>query len=122
METINAYFKREEFACKCGCGFNTVDVEILRIATRLRTYFNKPLIITSGCRCPHHNTFVHGVPGSLHTKAKAIDFFIKDTPIVVIANKLEEWYPDTLAIGMYTKHIHLGITEVRRRWNGEYLI
>jgi len=29
MDTI--YFKRGEFVCSCGCGFDTVDVDLLPV-------------------------------------------------------------------------------------------
>jgi len=120
MDKVSEHFSRSEFACQCGCGFDAVDVELLDILERIRKHYDKPVIITSGCRCQHRNTFVHGVPGSLHTKAKAADFHVKDTAISDVVRMLNEWYPNSLAIGEYSRHIHLGITEVKRRWKGTY--
>ena len=31
MAQLSQYFKRSEFACKCGCGFNVVDTELLDV-------------------------------------------------------------------------------------------
>lgn len=53
-------FKRKEFECKCGCGENRINHELvfsLDMAVsemkRLRKDFK--CIVTSGCRCQKHN-------------------------------------------------------------------
>lgn len=72
-------FTYKEFMCKCGCGKQDID---LRLVDILQNYFrphfgNKPIIITSGCRCANHNKKVGGVQGSRHTLSKACDFYIQ---------------------------------------------
>jgi uncharacterized protein YcbK (DUF882 family) len=39
----------------------------------LRDDYGKPMIVTSGYRCPTHNERVGGVSGSLHTLGRATD-------------------------------------------------
>lgn len=70
------YFKYSEFTCHCGCGYNTIDIRLVKILDDIRKRYGKPAIITSGVRCEKHNREVGGVEGSWHTKRKAADFYI----------------------------------------------
>ena len=70
------YFNYGEFTCHCGCGYNTIDIRLVKILDDIRKHFGKPAIITSGVRCEKHNREVGGVNGSWHTKRKAADFYI----------------------------------------------
>lgn len=70
------YFKYSEFTCHCGCGYNRVDIRLVKILDNIREHYGKPAIITSGVRCEKHNREVGGVEGSWHTKRKAADFYI----------------------------------------------
>lgn len=70
------YFKPLEFTCHCGCGYNRVDIRLVKILDNIREHYGKPAIITSGVRCEKHNREVGGVEGSWHTKRKAADFYI----------------------------------------------
>lgn len=90
QETINArnqkhsyswndvqHFKKSEFACKDGCGFDSIDLRVVKVLENIRHHFgDKPVIVTSGCRCAKHNKEVGGVQGSRHVAGKAVDFYI----------------------------------------------
>lgn len=71
------YFKKSEFSCKCGCGLNNIDLRLVKILDEIREHYNKPIIITSGCRCSKHNKAVGGVQGSRHVLGKASDFYVQ---------------------------------------------
>lgn len=72
------HFQKTEFACKDGCGFDNINPRLVAVLEDIRAHFgNKPLIITSGCRCAKHNAKVGGVQGSRHVLGKAADFYIK---------------------------------------------
>jgi len=46
---ISEHFSRSEFRCKCGCGQDTVDVELIELCEVVRDLNgNKPLVVTSG--------------------------------------------------------------------------
>lgn len=77
MQQVSKNFKRSEFACKCGCGFDCVDIKLVHILQEIRDKVGMPLIITSGNRCKEHNTSVKGAPKSYHTRGRAADFYIK---------------------------------------------
>ena len=70
------YFKYGEFTCHCGCGYNTVDIRLVKILDDIRKHYGNPAIITSGVRCKKHNREVGGVENSWHTRRKAADFYI----------------------------------------------
>lgn len=53
------HFSKSEFACKCGCGFDDIDINLVKLLEQIRSHFgDNPLIITSGCRCAKHNRSV----------------------------------------------------------------
>ena len=72
------YFKRSEFACKCNCGFDVVDTELLEILEDVREHFGEAVTITSACRCDSHNTKIGGSKGSQHKLGKAADIVVED--------------------------------------------
>lgn len=72
-ERITRNFYRDEFACRCGCGFDAVDVRLVEGLQRLRDIMQAPIHINSGCRCAAHNASVGGAPKSQHLLGKAAD-------------------------------------------------
>ena len=73
MATDTKNFKVNEFACKCGCGFNEIDQRAMNMAQVIREELGVPVRVNSGCRCEKHNAKVGGVKGSKHTKGFAAD-------------------------------------------------
>ena len=72
------YFRRSEFACKCGgkyCnGFPAEPQEaMVRIADKIRAHFGAPAHVVSGLRCPAHNKAVGGKANSQHMYGEACD-------------------------------------------------
>lgn len=70
-------FDEKELKCRCGCDrFNYENHFLIRLQA-FRYSYNKPLTVTSGCRCVKHNKSVGGVSTSLHQaetkKAAAVD-------------------------------------------------
>jgi len=113
---FNNGFKRSEFECKCGCGFDTVDVETLFVLEELKRWFNKPVDITSGCRCYAYNIFVGGVDGSQHVKGRAVDISIRGVDPSEVYDYLNRLYPDRYGLGKYTTFTHLDTRPNRARW------
>jgi hypothetical protein len=72
------HFKKSEFTCKCGCGLNNIQLEVVKIADEVREHFGNPAIVTSGSRCSKHNTEVGGVANSRHLQGKAIDMYVQN--------------------------------------------
>jgi len=78
------YFLLDETMCQCGCGINNVDDDALRIMNRIRATMNRPVRLTSCCRCPKRNSEVGGVPDSEHLtthdiKCKGFDVYIPNS-------------------------------------------
>lgn len=55
MINWNSYanFNREEFACQ-HCGAEGIDERLVRKLQELRGRYGKPMVVTSGYRCPDH--------------------------------------------------------------------
>lgn len=74
------HFDPSEFACHCGeCGSTGEEMDIAFVykLDQLRARTNRPMIITSGYRCPEHNDSVSstGRDGP-HTTGRAADVSI----------------------------------------------
>lgn len=76
------YFKKSEFACKCGqyhapyCdGYpHKIQPLLVQIAERARAHFNQPIDIVSGLRCQQHNADQPGsAKNSQHMYGEAAD-------------------------------------------------
>ena len=67
------YFKLSEFDCKCGCGRNTIDAELVRKLDRIREKAGIPIVISSGCRCEKNNKEAGGKEDSAHLSGLAAD-------------------------------------------------
>ena len=120
---ISNNFSREEFACKCGCGFMSVDITLVTIAQVLRNKFNTTTI-RSGCRCKAHNIDIKGHENSYHTLGMAVDLSCeKGHP--------HEWIAllEKLGLTLYTDivihkkdnfiHVELELTKIRGDRKGQ---
>jgi uncharacterized protein YcbK (DUF882 family) len=115
---IKGHFKRSEFSCKCGCGFSSMDAELLEVLEDVRAHFNSPIKINSGCRCQKHNKEIGGAETSMHTKGMACDFVVlnlnNQDPV---ADYLENKYQDKYGIGRYVGRTHVDVREGKARWD-----
>lgn len=116
MKNISHYFKRKEFACKCGCGQDTVDYELLLILDMLRLHFQSPVTINSGNRCFNHNHQIGGSPNSQHLKGKAADIKVQDIDPQDVYNYLNGLYMDYYGIGNYKSFTHIDVRSKKARW------
>lgn len=116
-------FKRNEFTCQCGCGFDTVDVDLLKVLTAVRNHFNAPVTITSGCRCISHNNSIGGAMKSTHLRGQAADFRVKGVHADDVADFLEKEMEGWGGIGRYTGRTHVDVrSNGPARWDnrGKY--
>ena len=70
------HFKQEEFMCKCGCGFNNINDELVLLLDIARGLAKVPFSINSACRCEKHNKKSWGVKDSAHCKGLAVDISV----------------------------------------------
>ena len=70
-------FSRAEFLCRCGCGRADMDPNFMTWLQGLRDVFKRPMIVSSGFRCPEYNARVSstGTDGP-HTTGKAVDIAV----------------------------------------------
>lgn len=67
------HFKKEEFTCKCGCGLNNMEFQVIEMLDEARGFAGVPFKINCGCRCDKHNNEVGGVKDSSHKNGLAVD-------------------------------------------------
>lgn len=125
MSRISPHFQRHEFACKCGCGFSTIDVDLIKILEKVRTHFNKPVTINSACRCIEHNEHVQReanpeyIPyssNSKHMQGIAADIVVRDTDPSEVHKYLSEYLGETCGLGKYNSFTHIDSRSVKARW------
>jgi len=139
---LSKHFIRAEFECACGCGFDTVDAELITAIEDAHSHFHGKyktktrIIITGGNRCIAHNEVVQQrynpnyVPfssKSFHIMAKAADFRVEvrdkksgkwaRVPADQVADYLEDKYPDCYGIGRYRGVTHLDVRDGKARWD-----
>jgi len=73
------YFKRAEFACKCGCGRNEVEDGLIAKLDTAREIAGVPFKINSGYRCEKNNAEEGGVKASPHMAGWAADISTTDS-------------------------------------------
>jgi len=112
-----SHFKTAEFACKCGCGYCAVSPRLIELLERLRALLGgHPVIITSGCRCPAHNTRVKGAANSQHLYGNAADIKVAGVPPDNVAQAAEQ--AGFNGIGRYKTFTHVDIRKAKARWKG----
>lgn len=116
MSIESRFFHRKEFACKCGCGFDAVDAELLGVLEDVRAHFNEPVYITSACRCREHNAYVGGGKNSQHLLGKAADIVLKNTSPSKVADYLEGKYGEKYGLGRYDTFTHVDVRDNKARW------
>ena len=72
------HFTPDEFKCPC-CGKVRIDSDLLLLLERVRVNLSRPIVITSGYRCPTYNAKIGGVPNSAHVYGYAVDIRVKSS-------------------------------------------
>ncbi len=109
MGDLSKHFSRAEFSCSCGCGFDTVDAELIVKLEKARAFFDAPLNINSGCRCKKKNKQVGGAEHSPHLDGKAADIRVDAISADSVADYFERLYPEKYGIGRYYGRTHFDV-------------
>ena len=104
MGDISPHFNRSEFACSCGCGYNTVDSMLLEGLEALRRHFASAIRVTSGARCASHNFDIGGAQRSQHKRGRAADIQVTDVSPEDVADYAESL---GLSVGRYATFTHV---------------
>ena len=118
MGELSRYFSRKEFSCKCGCGFQTVDAELLEVLMMVRSKFESGVTINSACRCEKHNKNIGGSYGSKHKQGIAADIVVKGVDASYVYAYLDGGFPDKYGIGKYDSFTHIDVRPEKARWKG----
>lgn len=112
------HFQRREFACSCGCGFDTIDAETLRVLEAVRKAFEAPVTITSGARCQAHNARVGGASDSQHLVGRAADIQVKGHAPDDVHSWIRQHFPQA-SLGLYDTFVHVDTRSGGpARWRG----
>lgn len=108
-------FTKSEFECPCGCGQQSVDMELAEKLQLLRDKVDRPLKITSGYRCITHNAAVGGSQNSKHRYGMAADWRTENRSI-------NRWHWASLLSRGVRRHRHLlaqpwGFCSRRHPWH-----
>ena len=119
MGDLSEHFSRQEFACHCGCGMNTIDARTLELCEEVREFTGAPVKVTSGHRCAKHNKRVGGASNSQHLYGRAADLSVEDPKAVF--DWLCKQYPGVFGFGLYPSHgfVHVDTRNgTAARWHG----
>lgn len=138
MGSLTKNLSRSEFACICKCGFDTVDVELVKAIQDSADHFASTddidvrIDITGGNRCVEHNekvqkqynkNYVPYSSKSQHIFGRAADYklFNRLTGDQIdperVSHYLGQRYPRKYGIGRYDNRTHLDTrTNGPARW------
>lgn len=121
---LSTNFTANEFDCNGnGCCTETViEPELVEILQKIRSHFGKAVTITSGYRCPTHNSKVSKSAKSLHTMGQAADITVKGVTPREVAQYAESI--GIKGIGLYETDkdghfVHVDTRTTKAFWYGQ---
>jgi uncharacterized protein YcbK (DUF882 family) len=79
-----------EIACRCGCGFRTLTQETIDTFQAIRDFVDRPITITSGCRCRARNADVGGKANSAHLTGEGLDLQVNGMTARQLGDRIKE--------------------------------
>ena len=116
MGDLTENFNRSEFACKCGCGLDEIQLSVVELCQEIRDHFGAPVRITSACRCPAHNAAVGGTSASRHVECDAADIQVAGVDPEDVQGLCEVLVGDDGGLGRYDTFTHIDLRGWRARW------
>ena len=120
MGDITRNFSRWEFACKCKCGFDAININLVHRLQVVRDILNVEIEITSGCRCWDHHVEIYKKLGkipprnSCHLDGTGVDWTVEGEEKFMEAGRLlANW---SGGFHQYSDFIHCDIGR-KRRWD-----
>lgn len=106
VDQVSEHFTRAEFACRCGCGMDTIDAVAVQLSEEVREIDGgHPITPSSGCRCAQHNANIGGSPNSQHLLSRAVDLPVRNPQAVY--DELCRRYPNQFGFGVYSTFVHV---------------
>lgn len=121
-ETV-PHFERHEFKCKCNgryCnGFtHEPNHQLVQLLENVRQHFGRPVIVTSGLRCPNYNDELDGSsPNSKHMDGIAADIVVDGVSPEKVYGYIESLMPNCGGLGIYSGHVHVDVRSNKGRWD-----
>lgn len=122
--SLSANLKVSEFACKGNgcCSTVLIDEQLVTYVQKIRDHFGASITITSGYRCPTHNSRVGGATGSRHAKGQAADIVVQGVAPKKVAQYAESI--GILGIGLYETSadghfVHIDTRTTKSFWYGQ---
>lgn len=120
-----SYFKKSEFACKCGCGTCSPNQKLIDMLNRIRGHLMRPIVVNSGHRCEAHNKKVGGAVKSNHLRGDAADVKCSGMSADVFYSAVMKMWregklPELAGVGRYKTFIHLDVDpkeKTLRQWD-----
>ena len=116
MSKLSLNFVRSEFECGCGCGFDVVDAELIKLLENIRFHFNAIVNVSSGARCEAYNESVGGSKNSQHLLGKAADITLVGVAPDSVAEYVAFSHPNTYGLGRYNTFTHVDVRDNKARW------
>ena len=118
MGDLSKNLSRHEMTCECGCGFDTVDYELVNVLQGCIDHFRNGvpayMLITGGNRCEAHNETIKGAAkNSQHIKGRAADFKLfrvgtrEQIDPVDVFSYLDNKFSGKYGIGLYSNRVHV---------------
>lgn len=121
---LSPNFNSSEFDCHGdGCCTKTmINPKLIEFLQKIRDHFGKKITITSGYRCPIHNSKVSRAKNSLHTTGDAADFTVEGTAPREVAQFAESM--GIKGIGLYETDsdghfVHIDTRTTKAFWYGQ---
>lgn len=113
---LSLNFNSTEFDChgKDCCSETQIDENLINFLQKIREYFNKPIRINSGYRCPQHNKKVGGATRSNHMYGQAADISISGIKPIKVARYAESI--GVPGIGVYNTFVHIDTRKNKYFW------
>ena len=106
---LSEHFSRAEMACKCchGLPVNGISQALLDGLEKLRTAIgNKPINVTSGYRCRHHNFEIGGTSDSQHVIGCAADIWVDGYSAYYLGSVCREIF-DGVGVYLVADFVHV---------------
>ena len=119
MGDLSSNYSRHEWVCKCGCGFDTVDAELVKVLQKnVSNHFKRRVLITpnGGCRCYMNNIECDGANRSQHTQGKAADIKVDGISPEEVYDHLNKTFPNKYGLGLYKSFTHVDVRPEKARW------
>ena len=116
MGDLSKDFSCWEFKCHCGCGFDNVDIRLIKNLQAVRDKADRKVIINSGCRCKNQNLREGGAPNSMHLYGMAADIAIPGIPVRDVYMLVKD-FPEFMGIGVsgIGGFVHVDVRRVQAR-------